>query len=50
MGDRPLTKSKFTVFAMGDSHYWLRSGDVHYYNKPGKDLDAKLESLGAGYP
>ena len=46
-GDRPLTKTKFTVFAMGDSHYWPRPEDVHYYNKPGKDLNAKLESLGA---
>ena len=33
---------------MGDSHYWIRSGDAHYYNKPREDLDAKLESLGAG--
>ena len=46
-GDRPLIKSKFTVFAMGDSHYWPRPEDAHYYNKPGKDLNAKLESLGA---
>lgn len=38
---------KFSVFAMGDSHYWPRPEDAHYYNKPGKDLDAKLESLGA---
>jgi len=27
---------KFTVFAMGDSHYWPRPEDAHYYNKPGK--------------
>ena len=46
-GDRPLTKKKFSVFAMGDSHYWPRPEDAHYYNKPGKDLNAKLESLGA---
>ena len=46
-GDRPLSKKKFTVFAMGDSHYWPRPEDAHYYNKPGKDLNAKLESLGA---
>jgi sulfite reductase (NADPH) hemoprotein beta-component len=32
---------------MGDSHYWPRPEDAHYYNKPGKDLNAKLESLGA---
>ena len=46
-GDRPLTKTKFTVFALGDSHYWPRPEDAHYYNKPGKDLNTKLESLGA---
>ena len=46
-GDRPLTKAKFTVFAMGDSHYWPRPEDAHYYNKPGRDLNTKLESLGA---
>ena len=46
-GDRPLTKTKFTVFSLGDSHYWPRPEDAHYYNKPGKDLNAKLENLGA---
>ena len=46
-GDRPLTKTKFTVFAMGDSHYWPRPEDAHYYNKPGRDLNVKLENLGA---
>jgi sulfite reductase (NADPH) hemoprotein beta-component len=38
---------KYTVFAMGDSHYWPRPEDARYYNKPGKDLDARLEVLGA---
>ncbi|KAI0255867.1 sulfite reductase subunit beta [Lactifluus subvellereus] len=37
---------KYSVFGMGDSHYWPRPEDVHYYNKPGKDLDAKLAALG----
>ncbi|SJX63151.1 probable sulfite reductase cys-4 [Sporisorium reilianum f. sp. reilianum] len=37
----------FTVFAMGDSHYWPRPEDAHYYNKPGKDIDVRLEQLGA---
>ena len=46
-GDKPLTKTKFSVFALGDSHYWPRPEDAHYYNKPGKDLNAKLEGLGA---
>lgn len=38
---------KYSVFGMGDSHYWPRPEDAHYYNKPGKDLDARLEVLGA---
>ncbi|KAF4610590.1 hypothetical protein D9613_006776 [Agrocybe pediades] len=46
-GDQPLSKVKFSVFAMGDSHYWPRPEDAHYYNKPGKDLDSRLEKLGA---
>ncbi|EPQ27427.1 uncharacterized protein PFL1_04965 [Pseudozyma flocculosa PF-1] len=37
----------FTVFGMGDSHYWPRPEDAHYYNKPAKDFDVKLEALGA---
>jgi sulfite reductase (NADPH) hemoprotein beta-component len=31
---------------MGDSHYWPRPEDAQYYNKPGKDLDRRLEELG----
>ncbi|KAK2465640.1 hypothetical protein APHAL10511_002184 [Amanita phalloides] len=45
-GEVPLTKLKFAVFGMGDSHYWPRPEDAHYYNKPGKDLNARLEALG----
>ncbi|THU91492.1 sulphite reductase hemo protein, beta subunit [Dendrothele bispora CBS 962.96] len=45
-GETPLTKLRFTVFGMGDSHYWPRPEDVQYYNKPGKDLAARLEKLG----
>ena len=45
-GDKSLTKMKFAVFSLGDSHYWPRPEDAHYYNKPGKDLNARLESLG----
>lgn len=37
---------KYTVFGLGDSHYWPRPEDAHYYNKPSKDLDARLEQLG----
>ncbi|QRW03013.1 sulfite reductase subunit beta [Ceratobasidium sp. AG-Ba] len=46
-GDSSLfTKLKYAVFGMGDSHYWPRPEDAHYYNKPGKDLDARLTELG----
>ncbi|EKM50421.1 uncharacterized protein PHACADRAFT_263704 [Phanerochaete carnosa HHB-10118-sp] len=45
-GEKPLTNLKFTVFGMGDSHYWPRLEDAHYYNKAGKDLDRRLEQLG----
>ncbi|TFK39391.1 sulfite reductase subunit beta [Crucibulum laeve] len=46
-GEQILKKVHYTVFAMGDSHYWPRPEDAHYYNKPGKDLDSRLEKLGA---
>lgn len=42
-----LDQVKYSVFAMGDSHYWPRPEDAHYYNKSGKDLDAKMAFLGA---
>ncbi len=45
-GEQPLTKLKFAVFGMGDSHYWPRPEDAHYYNKPGKELNARLGALG----
>ncbi|KAJ6618250.1 hypothetical protein B0H10DRAFT_2029965 [Mycena sp. CBHHK59/15] len=45
-GDYTLAKLRYIVFGMGDSHYWPRPEDAHYYNKPGKDLDARLEKLG----
>ncbi|ODV80708.1 uncharacterized protein CANTADRAFT_25137 [Suhomyces tanzawaensis NRRL Y-17324] len=40
--DIDLSTIKFSVFALGDSEYWPRKEDKHYYNKPGKDLHAKL--------
>ncbi|KAH9888942.1 sulfite reductase subunit beta [Cubamyces lactineus] len=46
-GEKPLTNVRFSVFGLGDSHYWPRPEDAHYYNKAGKDLDARLEQLGA---
>ncbi|CAI2167505.1 17537_t:CDS:2 [Funneliformis geosporum] len=44
--DISFTESRYTVFGLGDSHYWPREEDAIYYNKPGKDLDARLELLG----
>ncbi len=44
--DLDLVNVRFTVFALGDSHYWPRKEDKHYYNKPGKDLFARLAALG----
>ncbi|KAK3670197.1 Sulfite reductase [NADPH] subunit beta [Recurvomyces mirabilis] len=44
--DLDLANTKFTVFALGDSHYWPRKEDKHYYNKPGKDIFARLQALG----
>ncbi|KAI4172862.1 MAG: hypothetical protein LQ343_003269 [Gyalolechia ehrenbergii] len=41
-----LSQVKYTVFALGDSHYWPRKEDKIYYNKPGKDLDARISFLG----
>ena len=41
-----LAKVRYTVFALGDSHYWPRKEDKIYYNKPGKDLDARVSFLG----
>ena len=41
-----LSPIRYAVFALGDSHYWPRKEDKIYYNKPGKDLDARLYFLG----
>ena len=41
-----LSQIKYSVFALGDSHYWPRKEDRIYYNKPGKDLDARIAFLG----
>jgi sulfite reductase (NADPH) hemoprotein beta-component len=37
----------FGVMALGDSHYWPLPEDKHYFVKSGKDLDTKLEAIGA---
>ena len=41
-----LANVKFSLFGLGDSHYWPRKEDKHYYNKPAKDLDRVLANLG----
>ncbi|KAI9723963.1 MAG: hypothetical protein M1812_000681 [Candelaria pacifica] len=45
--DLDLAAVNYSVFALGDSHYWPRREDKIYYNKPGKDLDTRIASLGA---
>jgi sulfite reductase (NADPH) hemoprotein beta-component len=45
--DLDLAGVRFTVFSLGDSHYWPRKEDKHYYNKPGKDLFTRMVALGA---
>ncbi|KAF2188131.1 sulphite reductase hemo protein, beta subunit [Zopfia rhizophila CBS 207.26] len=44
--DLDLATVNFAIFALGDSHYWPRKEDKIYYNKPGKDLHARLLTLG----
>lgn len=44
--DIDLATVSYSVFALGDSHYWPRKQDKHYYNKPGKDLDKRFADLG----
>ncbi|KAI8097648.1 thiamine diphosphate-binding protein [Halteromyces radiatus] len=46
-GEIHLADLSYTIFGMGDSHYWPREEDAMFYNRPGKLLDAKLELLGA---
>lgn len=45
-GDVDLSSVKYSVFGLGDSEYWPRKEDKIFYNKPGKDLDARLEFIG----
>jgi sulfite reductase (NADPH) hemoprotein beta-component len=44
--DIDLSNIHYSVFGLGDSHYWPRKEDKLYYNKPGKDLDARVSFLG----
>ncbi|TEA19410.1 Sulfite reductase [NADPH] subunit beta [Colletotrichum sidae] len=41
-----LANVNFSVFGLGDKHYWPRKEDRIYYNKPAKDLDRVLANLG----
>ncbi|KAJ5246414.1 Sulfite reductase subunit beta [Penicillium chermesinum] len=45
-GDLDLSSINYSVFGLGDSHYWPRKEDRIYYNKPAKDLDARVAFLG----
>ncbi|KAH7171488.1 hypothetical protein EDB81DRAFT_198999 [Dactylonectria macrodidyma] len=45
--DLDLASVNYSVFGLGDSHYWPRKEDKIYYNKPAKDLDRVLTNLGA---
>ncbi|CAG8637626.1 11118_t:CDS:1, partial [Ambispora gerdemannii] len=45
--DISLSETLFSVFGLGDSHYWPRKEDAIYYNKPGNDLNTRLKLLGA---
>ncbi|KAJ5159803.1 Sulfite reductase subunit beta [Penicillium canariense] len=45
-GDLDLSSINYSVFGLGDSHYWPRKEDKAYYNKPAKDLDARVTFLG----
>ncbi|GAA5982523.1 hypothetical protein JCM11641_006144 [Rhodosporidiobolus odoratus] len=45
LGD--LAQVNTAVFGMGDSHYWPRKEDAHYYNKASKDLHKSLVALNA---
>jgi len=47
-GDVDFLKfNKISVFGLGDSEYWPRPQDKHYYNKPAKDLFNRLIFLNA---
>lgn len=41
-----LATVNYSIFGLGDSHYWPRKEDKIYYNKPAKDLDRVLTNLG----
>lgn len=46
-GDINLSEVNVGIFGLGDSHYWPREEDALFYNRPGRILDAKFDTLGA---
>ncbi|CAI6087728.1 unnamed protein product [Clonostachys chloroleuca] len=44
--DLDLATVNYSIFGLGDSHYWPRKEDKIFYNKPAKDLDRLLTNLG----
>lgn len=44
--DLDLASVNYSVFGLGDKHYWPRKEDRIYYNKPAKDLDRLLANFG----
>lgn len=44
--DLDLSSVKFSCFGLGDSKYWPRKEDKHYYNKPAQDLYNKFKLYG----
>lgn len=45
--DIDLGNVRYSVFGLGDSQYWPRKEDKHYYNKPSNDLFNRFNILGA---
>ncbi|KAI1368027.1 sulfite reductase [Xylaria arbuscula] len=43
--DLDLASVNYSVFGLGDKHYWPRKEDRVYYNKPAKDLDKLLATF-----
>lgn len=44
-----LANVNFAVFGLGDSKYWPRAEDAHYFNKPAQDLYKKISLLGGKF-
>ncbi|KAI2614296.1 sulphite reductase hemo protein, beta subunit [Hypoxylon fragiforme] len=44
--DLDLASVNYSIFGLGDKHYWPRKEDKIYYNKPAKDLDRLFANFG----